>query len=91
MRFDCAMQFNVEGDDTVLDGFARSLSGGGLRFESPTALEAGTVLDVVVRPPLKVTRPLHALVEVIRCDESGGEKHPFLVAASFQKMLAVLD
>jgi len=65
-------------------GRARGLSGGGLRFACDEPLSPGMRLSITLTPPLTVTQPLKAELEVLRCDAEGPG---YEVAGHFVRLL----
>lgn len=85
MRLECVMEFKIVGSDETAEGYARTVSGGGLSFESDRALEVGTRIEILVDPPLRLSAPLTGVVEVRRCAPTDtGRGLPYAVAGDFK-------
>ena len=87
MRLECVMEFKIEGSEETVEGYARTVSAGGLSFESDRPLEPGTRLEILVDPPLRLTAPLTGVVEVRRCAPADtGRGLPYAVAGDFKSI-----
>jgi hypothetical protein len=85
MRLECTMAFRIEGSDEVHEGWARTVSGGGLSFETEAPLEPGTRVEITVDPPLRLTAPLTGVLEVRRCDPAQSRRGlPYVVAGPLE-------
>jgi len=63
---DCSLTYKVPQADAVEYGQAKNLSGRGMMFIAPRAVEVDSELEVTISPDQPVTPPLHALVKVVR-------------------------
>ncbi|MDF1563308.1 MAG: PilZ domain-containing protein [Deltaproteobacteria bacterium] len=87
MRLGCVMEYRIEGTEEVVEGYAKTVSGGGLSFESDRALEPGTLVEIKVDPPLRLTNALTGVIEVTRCEPiDTGRGMPYAVAGDFKKI-----
>lgn len=68
---DCPLSYRLVADGSIHEGRCIDLSGGGLLFRGPVAVEVGYALEVSVRPKNRLTPPLDAFIEVIRCTPDG--------------------
>lgn len=64
---DCNLSYRPVNADQTHQGRCLNLSGSGLLFFGPASVEIGHALEVSVLPDNRLTPPLNALVEVIRC------------------------
>lgn len=87
MRLDHPVALEDPTSHERFEGRARSLSGGGLLFETDRRLEAGALLEATLTPPMTVTEPLRALLEVVRCEAEGTGETRFRVAGRFTRLL----
>lgn len=67
MPTDCKLAFKPVGSASPLGGACINLSGSGILFKSSLPVEPGKAIEVQIRPTYKVTPPLTAFVEVVRC------------------------
>lgn len=66
----CPVQI-ILADGTTLSGMALDLSVDGILFECPIALGPAVDAEIRLQPPAdSAITPLHAAIEVIRCDVS---------------------
>jgi len=87
MRLECSMELSLESTGESLEGFACTVSGGGLSFESDRPLEVGTRVNILVAPALRLTSPLRGVVEVRRCvPTDSGRGLPYAVAGAFTQL-----
>lgn len=82
MDLECPVRFSVEGQPGLKEGTAKNLSATGLLLHLSEPVAAGSRLTVAVEPPSDITPPLHASVEVIRCEPSSGDAGGFEAACS---------
>jgi hypothetical protein len=87
MAVNCAARFRVVGKQETGTAIVKDLSGGGLLLWTDDEVASGDLLNVEVMPGKSITPPLHAVVEVIRCDALSGEEAAFSVACTLEKML----
>jgi hypothetical protein len=67
MHTDCKLAYKPVGTSIPLGGSCVNLSGSGILFRSASPVEPGKAIEVHIRPTYKVTPPLTAFVEVVRC------------------------
>ncbi|MDV3239445.1 MAG: PilZ domain-containing protein [Gammaproteobacteria bacterium] len=84
MQLDCPIQCNDMRTGERFIGRARDLSGKGLCLELPRELPPGTLLEVRIEPARTVVAPLHALVEVMRCEPDSSDRQ-FRVGTSIRE------
>ncbi|MDT8406184.1 MAG: PilZ domain-containing protein [Methylococcales bacterium] len=68
MNVECPLHFKLPGHDTEGQGLCTSLSGSGLSFLSAEPLTLGLAVEVTLDPKNNITPPMHAFVEIIRCE-----------------------
>ena len=68
MQATCKMNFRLAGADFFREGECINISGSGILFRADVALEPGRAVEVHVVPENRITPPLTAYIEVIRCD-----------------------
>jgi len=85
MSIERPIAFRVLSDGSNQVGELRSLSGNGLLFVANSSVPVGESLRIRVNPPLTLTPPLHAEVEVVRCLQANG--NGFAVAAKMTRLL----
>jgi hypothetical protein len=66
----CRMSFRPAGAEPFRDGVCVNISGSGILFRADVALEPGKAAEVHVAPENRITPPLTAYIEVIRCDRA---------------------
>ncbi|MGX2030969.1 MULTISPECIES: PilZ domain-containing protein [Methylocaldum] len=70
MQADCKMTFRLADSDIVHEGVCVNISGSGILFEADIPLDVGKAVEVCLVPQNKITPPLTAYIETIRCAES---------------------
>jgi len=70
MQADCKMTFRLADTDVVHEGTCVNISGSGILFEADTPVDVGKALEISLHPQNKITPPLTAYIETIRCTES---------------------
>ncbi|HYE34801.1 PilZ domain-containing protein [Methylocaldum sp.] len=70
MQAHCKMSFRLADGDAVYEGACVNISGSGILFETDTTVDAGKAVEVRLVPDNKITPPLTAYIEVIRCTET---------------------
>lgn len=65
------LNYRPVGSDHAHEGRCLNLSGSGLLFQGPVPAEIGHALEISVLPENRLTPPLDALAEVIRCTPNG--------------------
>ena len=81
---DCPLHYQAVDGSSTHEGRCINLSGNGLLFHGPVAVEAGRALEVSVLPDNRLTPPLNAFVEVSRCSPDGDG---FEIAATIKAIL----
>ncbi len=71
MQAECKMSYRLAGEETYTEGSCLNISGSGLLFKGPLALEAGRAAEIHLIPDNRITPPLTAYIEVVRCEPSG--------------------
>lgn len=75
MRTDCKLAYKPVGGTSPVGGSCINLSGSGILFRSSTPVEPGKAIEVHIRPTYRITPPLTAFVEVIRCTAGGDQEY----------------
>lgn len=68
MAADCKMSFRLAGDETLSNGVCINLSGSGILFQAEEPLALGKAAEVRLLPEHRITPPLAAFIEVVRCE-----------------------
>jgi hypothetical protein len=68
MQTGCRMSFKLASADHYRDGICINISGSGILFRTDVPLEPSKAAEVHIAPENRLTPPLTAYVEVIRCD-----------------------
>lgn len=71
VKANCAMSFKRVGSGSQAHALCKNISASGLMFEAEEAVEIGRALEVRTFPGDRITPPITALVEVLRCEEAG--------------------
>ncbi len=88
MAIECPARFRVVGTNEASGAIVKDLSGGGVLLWIDREVEAGSQLSIVIEPLSKITPPLSAVVEVVRCYPLGtAEEGTFAVACSMKQIL----
>ncbi len=71
----CRLSYRPAGGGQAHEGRCMNLSGDGLLIQGPAPAEVGQALEISVIPENRLTPPLDAFAEVIRCtpDDDGYE------------------
>ena len=75
MKANCAMSFKRVACGSQAHALCVDISASGLMFEADEAVEPGRALEIRTFPGDRVTPPITALVEVLRCAEAGGGRY----------------
>ena len=67
MKTNCAMSFKRIACGTQAHALCLDISDSGILFEAVEAVEVGRALEIRTFPSDRVTPPLGALIEIIRC------------------------
>lgn len=70
MEADCRVAYRPAGGDTFSEGRCVNISGSGVLFSAAEPFEVGQALEIMVTPENKITPPLRAYIEVLRCEPS---------------------
>ncbi len=73
MKCDCAMSFKPVASGSQNHARCVDISASGIRFEAEEAVEMGRALEIRTFPADRITPPITALVEVVRCEHSPHE------------------
>lgn len=71
MNMDCDLEFTVNGAGSSQCGVLDNLSGDGISFYAEEAVADGTAIKISISPENGITPPLHATIEVLRCEAEG--------------------
>lgn len=82
MQADCNMTFRLADTEIVYDGTCVNISGSGILFEADIPLELGKAVEVRIIPRNKVTPPLTAYIETLRC--TGSETGRYRIAGAIK-------
>jgi len=67
MPVECQLEYTEIGHDEVRTGHVKNISGDGILFQISHAVNVGTEMNIIVKAGSNLTPPLHASIEVIRC------------------------
>jgi hypothetical protein len=67
MNLDCGITYKYPDNDHEFEGRCINLSGSGVLFIAHEDIELGIALEMKITPVNTITPPMHAYVEVIRC------------------------
>jgi hypothetical protein len=70
MKANCAMSFKRVASGSQAHALCVDISASGLMFEAEEAVELGRALEIRTFPGDRITPPITALVEVLRCAET---------------------
>lgn len=73
MKANCAMSFKRVSCGTQTHALCLDISASGILFEASEAVEVGRALEIRTFPADRITPPLTALIEVIRCSKTEDE------------------
>ncbi|MBM3202639.1 PilZ domain-containing protein [Candidatus Woesearchaeota archaeon] len=68
MQSYCKMQFRMAGSENFMTAYCKNISGSGILFLSDLPLEPGKAAEVFIDPENRITPPLTAYIEIIRCE-----------------------
>ncbi len=88
MTIDSTAQFQINGSGKMDEAIVKDLSSGGILLWIKQKVKPGSELSIVIQPGKDITPPLHAKVEVIRCDPIEEGSDTYAAACS---MLEILD
>jgi len=83
MPVECQLEYTENGHDETRTGHVKNLSGDGILFQTDHAINIGTEMTIIVKAGSNLTPPLHATVEVIRCNLT--EDDSYEVAATMKE------
>ncbi len=70
MKANCAMSFKRVGCGTQAHALCLDLSASGIFFKASEAVEVGRAIEIRTFPADRVTPPITALIEVMRCTKT---------------------
>ena len=82
MAVECQLEYTEAGQAETRIGHVKNLSGNGILFQTDHAINIGAEMEIVVKTGSNLTPPLHAMIEVIRCDLT--EDDSYEVAATMK-------
>lgn len=82
MPVECQLEYTENGQDETRTGHVKNISGDGVLFHTDHAVNIGTEMNIIVKAGSNLTPPLHATIEVIRCNLT--DEDSFEVAASMK-------
>lgn len=68
MQAECKMSYRLAGDETYTEGTCVNISGSGILFRGTLPLEPGKAAEAYLVPENRITPPLTAYIEIVRCD-----------------------
>ncbi len=83
----CKIEYKQPGDQDILYGTGRNLSGSGISFTTDRAVTVGTELEIDVIPTTDKLQPLSALIKVVRMEPSPSARQ-FVIGGAIQKILS---
>lgn len=75
MQAHCKMRFRIADSDTFTEATCGNISGSGILFEAPVPVAAGKAAEIHIEPVNRITPPLTAYIEVIRCESVGNDRY----------------
>jgi len=75
MHAECKVKYRLAGEDSYFEGQCCNLSGSGILFKGSRPLEAGKAAEIHLNPDNRITPPLTAYIEVVRCDKGAGDEY----------------
>ena len=87
MTVECEIKYRKPGTNDYQQGKANNISAGGLQFTCAENLGAGDEVEVLIEPGVSLTPPLHAMVEVVRTEESPDSPGEYRVACNIRQIL----
>ena len=88
MEVDCPARLNFEGIEPM-EACVKDLSATGLLIWLKIPVQAGSVGSVSLVPGKKITPPLNAEIEVIRCEPAAEDPQYYSVACSIKTISKV--
>jgi hypothetical protein len=79
-RTNCGMSFKRVGADDSNEGLCLDISGSGILFQADCAIEPGRALEIHTRPKDRITPPITAFIEVVRCTRTAQERYRIAAA-----------
>jgi hypothetical protein len=70
MKANCAMSFKRVACGTQAHALCLDISGSGILFEASEVVDVGRALEIRTFPGDRITPPITALIEVIRCTKT---------------------
>lgn len=64
---ECKLSYRLAGSDACTDGACVNISGSGILFRGISPLEPGKAAEIRLIPDNRITPPLTAYIEVVRC------------------------
>ncbi len=68
MQAECKMSYRLAEEETYAEGSCLNLSGSGILFRGTRELEPGKAAEIHLSPENRITPPLTAYIEVVRCE-----------------------
>ncbi len=72
MQARCKMRFRVADSEHFTEATCSNISGSGILFHADTPVEAGKAAEVHIKLENRLTTPLTAYIEVVRCEQIAG-------------------
>jgi hypothetical protein len=72
---DCTMTYRLAGGDAWYEGRCLNLSGSGILFRAAAALPLGRAAEIRLVPEHRISPPLTAYIEVVRCERDDGGQY----------------
>lgn len=68
MQADCKMSYRFADAEDLREGVCVNISGSGILFRADSPVETGKAVEIHLEPENRLTPPLTAYIEVVRCD-----------------------
>jgi hypothetical protein len=68
----CRIRYRLAGSDAYSEGICLNISGSGILFRGNAPLEVGKAAELHLASENKITPPLAAYIEVVRCEQDEG-------------------
>ncbi len=88
MEIDSTAQIQINGSGEMDEAIVKDLSSGGILLWIKQKVQPGSQISILIEPGKDITPPLHAKVEVIRCDPIEEGSDTFAAACSMVEILA---
>ncbi|HUL13235.1 MAG TPA: PilZ domain-containing protein [Methylococcaceae bacterium] len=75
MNANCRMSFRRAVSGMVHEGWCINISGAGILFQANLPVEPGRAVEIHTMPNDKITPPLTAFIEVVRCTRTDAEHY----------------